>query len=178
MKKLTQRLLCIGMALIMVLALAACGDSGNGGGASQVGTWELTDLTFRTIEQGKLTAASNGTITLYSDNSYVVSCARNTYYSSDGGETYNPTNYMNAILYGTYELVSEDAELGEKSIKITAISRAIVNGYDTETAGATDADKEIMSSNELIGKELYLGSDGKISEMIDCAWFARIGNES
>lgn len=177
MKKLTQQLLCVGMALVMILALAACGDSGSSGGTVAIGTWELTDLTFRTIEQGKLATAFNSTITIYSDNTYVVASARNTLYSSDGGESYNPTNYINAILYGTYELINEDAELGEKTVKITTVSRAIVNGHDTETAGATDADKEIMSNNELLSKELYLGSDGKISEMIDSAWFVGIGNE-
>lgn len=178
MKKLTQQLLCVGMALVMILALAACGDSGSSGGTVAIGTWELTDLTFRTIEQGKLAAASNCTITIYSDNTYVVACARNTLYSSDGGESYNPTNYNNAILYGTYELVSEDAELGEKAVKVTTIDRVLRNGYDTAAAGPTDAEKEIMSNSELIGIDLYLGSDGKISEMIDVVWFVEIGSDA
>lgn len=176
MKKLTKRLLGVGMTLVMLLALAACGDGGKSGGFSEVGTWELTDVLIRTIDQGKLSAGANSTITLYSDNTFVLTCARNTYYSSDGGETFNPVSYSGALIRGTYEITNDDAELGEKTMKVTKISRIVKGNYDSD-ASATDADKELMANNELVGREIFLGSDGKMSEIIDIVWFTEIGKE-
>lgn len=166
MKKTVQKLLCAGMALAMLLALAACGDSGSGGGATMVGIWEMTDYIGQTIEQGKLSAGANSTIVLFSDNTYALSLTRNTYYSSDGGETYNPTNYNGLVAYGTYEITSEDAELGEKILKFVTIDRVVNGEYDTDVA-VTDTEKEIMASSDVVGKEIYLTSDGKMSELID-----------
>lgn len=166
MKKMTRRRLCVGMALAMTLALAACGNGGSSSGTTMVGIWEKTDYIGRTIEQGKLSAGANSTIVLFSDNTYALSLTRNTYYSSDGGETYNPTSYVGALAYGTYEITSDDAELGEKTMKFTTIDRVVAGEYDTDVA-VTDAEKEIMTGNEIIGKEIYLTSDGRMSELID-----------
>ena len=146
MKKM-RKLLCIGMALVMMLALASCnGGGGNSGGLTEVGTWELTDINMRTIEQGKLAAANHNTITLFSDNTFVLTSVVNTLYSSDGGETYNPTSYVNDIVHGKYEVTEKNEELNETTIKITEITRVTHEGYDSDT-DASDADKDALKNN-------------------------------
>lgn len=164
MKKM-KRLLGAGLALVMVLALAACGGEGSSGSSSIVGIWEATDYQGRTITQGKLATGYNSTMILLSDNTYILSIAQNAYYSSDNGETYNPTNYISVQVYGTYTITNEDAELGERTVQINTVDRVINAGYDTDES-ATEEDRALMADNPLIGAEYYLTSDGRMSEAI------------
>lgn len=177
MKKQIKAVLCISLALVIALALASCGESGSGsGGSTEVGTWELTELAPRTIDQGKLLAASHSTITTFSDNTFVLTEVQDTLYSSDGGETYNPTSYVNIIVHGKYETVSTDAELGESTIKITEITRVQQDDIDTDKA-ASDSDKQMMADCSAVGMEIILGADYKMSQIVPFDAFYYIGRE-
>lgn len=179
MKKYVKQLLCAALTIALVLSLAACGGNGGNSGAAEVGTWTLTDAKFVTIEQGKLVQTFSNTITLFSDNTYILSAVQNTYYSSDSGETFNPTYYANGSLYGTYETVSEDEELGEITVKIKSVTRIVTgDGIDTNTSSATDDYKtKFLTNSVLNGHEFILGSDYRMSEWVDTTeLFVDLGN--
>lgn len=160
MKK-TSRIMAFVLAVLAVLAMASCGGNK---GAEEVGTWEYSALSFRTIEQGKLGTGVFNAITVYSDGTFVLTAEQNTYYSSDGGETYNPVSDVYYIVRGTYETVEENAELGEKTIKINSITRVVTNEFDTETG--TDAQKAAMGTCEAVGQEIILDAAYKMSEPV------------
>lgn len=166
MKKQIRNVLCTTLALIMLLALTACG--GESGGATALGTWHISEVEMRTIEQGKLAAAIGSVITVYSDNTFVLVNIGNTYYSSDGGETYVPTMDCTFTVYGKCETVDTNEELGERTIKVTEITRVLGGteaGYNSDT-DASDAAKEAIKNNDFIGYEMILTGDYKIAEQV------------
>lgn len=158
MKKILSVVLCLSLMLGCACMLTACGGNA---GVTQVGTWEYAELTYRVIEQGKLNTGNFNNITLFSDNTFVLTVEMNTYYSSDGGETYNPVADNYYVVHGTYEVTDENAELGEKTIKIASITRVQTNEFDTETG--TDAQKAAMGTCETIGTEIILDAALKMS---------------
>lgn len=170
MKKQMKSVLCAVLAL-MIFALTACGSGG--GGATQVGTWESSEIELRTIEQGKLNTLRYNTITLYSDNTFTMVNTQNTYYSSDGGETFNPVSDVGCIVYGKYETVEINEEIGDHTIKIAEITRVQSGEFDSDT-DATDANKEAMKSGDAVGFEVILTSDHKISEVINVMPYYRL----
>lgn len=172
--KIIHRFLCAGMAVLMLFAFAACSSGDNGSGLSEVGTWQLTELSAETITQGMLLHAVHNTITLFSDNTFVLTCVYDTDYSSDGGETFNPISYVDRFVHGKYEVVGSNEELGEQTIKITEITQVSYGDYDS-VASATDEDKDAIKNNEVVGMEVILTSDHSMSEMISIMAFLNIG---
>lgn len=150
-------------ALMLMSLLAGCG--GGSDGATEVGTWENSEIELRTIEQGKLNTLRYNTITLYSDNTFTMVNTQNTYYSGDGGENFNPVNYISCIVSGKYETVDVNEEIGDRTIKFTEITRVQSGEFDSDK-DANDTNKEAMKSDEVIGVEIILTSDCKISEVI------------
>ncbi len=158
MKK--NKIVSVLVAMLMVvclLPLTACGDTG----VTEVVTASKSELSFEVIEQGKLAWSRCSTATLYSDNTYMIISAGGVYYSSDGGETYSPYADWGTIYYGTCEIVDENAELGERTIKITSIDRMVNGDYDSNTDEAAD-----LANNELIGTELILTDAHELSDII------------
>lgn len=171
MKKSITTIVTLALVVVMALAFIACSGSK---GATQIGTWESSVLNFTTIEQGKLGSAYINNITLYDDGTFVLTTVQNDYYSSDGGETYNPVSNIGVILYGKYETVELDEEIGDRTIKITEITRLVNHEFDSAVS-ASDADKEAIANNEAIGTEIILGSDHKMANQISALIFYKIG---
>lgn len=146
-------------ALMIVSLLAACGEGG-GSGATEVVTAVKSKISFTTIEQGKLTTSDYTAATLYSDNTYMIITSNNTYYSSDGGETFNPTNDLEIIVYGKCEITDENTELGERTIKITSVDRVVSGDYDSTVKG------DDLSENSFIGTELILTNTHELSDNV------------
>lgn len=153
-------------ALMLVSLLVSCGNSGDGsnGGTAEIVTATKSELRFNTIEQGKLTAGAFSTVTIYSDNTYMATTVLNTYYSSDGGETFNPTSDIEYVIYGKYEVVNTNDELGERTVKVTSVDRVAIAGTEI-----TDADT--LAENSFIGTELILTDSHELSELIDFSNF-------
>ena len=82
-------------------------------------------------------------------------------YTTDGTNWY-PLAQSTEYYYGTYELVSEDAELGEKIIRITSVTGCKGDGYDTtSTDYAPDEETETRINAKL---ELLKGFEFTLTE--------------
>lgn len=153
-------------ALMLSLAGLALFGGCSGTAVENLGIYHYNRSEYRVIEQGKLMNSYSDSMTIYSDNTFAVSCVYDSYYSSDG-EAYNPVYYSAYNMYGTYEVVSEDAELGEKTIQITDVTM-----FQVDTLSGSILKEEFSEelstavSETLIGKELLLTSDYKISEQL------------
>lgn len=173
MKKLAQRLWCVGMALVMVLSLAACGNSAPT--VAHKGTWELTNVRHMVYDGANVIITLSSNIALFSDNTFVLTDVVNELYSSDGGETYSPLIYKNVIAHGKYEVTEENEELNETTIKITEITSFAIDGIDSKEIEMSAEEKELyVTNNASVGVEIILGADGKMSEMIDMGNFVNI----
>lgn len=165
MKKLSK-LLVIALAVAMCLTgLCACG----GNVARE--TYTFREVTFRTIEQGKLGTGGYNILTLSSDGSFELTVCNDTYYSSDNGESYNPVSMLCATIYGKYEVTNEDKDLGDKTVKITEVSAVVIEDvkYEGETLSKLNAYAATGSTglNEsLVGKEVIVDKSHGISEKI------------
>ncbi len=158
MKKTLSIVLALVLALTCFLAVASAEGT-------TTGTWSLTTVSPRIIDQGALMTGENCTITLLEDGTYILTSAMCTLYSSDGGETYNPVFYGAATVYGTYEVTEIDEELGDTIINLLSVDRCVSGEYDSDV-DATDEVKAAMTAHATIGMEIILGSDHKVAEMI------------
>lgn len=173
MKKLTQRLLCVGMALVMVLSLAACGNAAPTD--AHKGTWELTNVDHIIHDGMNLILTKSSNIALFSDNTFVLTDVVILLYSSDGGETYSPLVYKNMNAHGKCEVIEENKELNETTIKITEITSFAVDGIDSTEMEMSAEEKELyVTNNASVGLEIILGADGKMSETVDMENFVNL----
>lgn len=136
----------------------------------EVGIYHYNLTNFSKITQGWLLASWADTITIYSDNTFSLSSVYDSYYSSDG-EAFSPVYYSACTAYGTYEIVSEDADLGEKTIKITDITKCVVDG-ETVVLKEEFTDKVIEATKKVLDKEVILTFDYKISDSISVSGVA------
>ena len=170
-----KKTLSIVLALALTLTCLFTCISASADAVSEVGVWELTEISRRDIEQGKLIYATNSTITLLPDGTYALSLVHNTNYSSDGGETYNPVSYIAIFAYGTYEVTEIDEDLGDVIITISSLDRVVNGDYDSAVSG-TDDDAAAMAAHSFVGAELILGGDHKLADMIDIMDFVEISH--
>lgn len=153
-------------AVMLSLAGLALFGGCSGTAVENLGIYHYNRSEFVVIEQGKLIRSYADSMTVYSDNTFAVSCIFDCYYSSDG-EAFNPVSYMSYNMYGTYEVISEDAELGEMTIQITDVTM-----FEVDTlSGAIQKENFSEALNAAVsegylGKELLLTSDYKISEQL------------
>lgn len=158
------------MALAAVLTLTAAGSmifAGCGENASakeDLGTYHYNRSEYAVITQGSLIRSYSETVTIYSDYTFSATFVFDCYYSSDG-ESFNPTAYKANTVYGVYEISYEDADLGEKGIKITDVTRVVTDGADVQKADFT-SDLTDVINDSVLGKEITLASDYKSSESI------------
>jgi|GEM_PF-6797728 len=87
-------------------------------------------------------------------------------YASDGTSWYALAE-ATELYYGTYEVVSEDAELGETVIKITSVTGAKGADFDTSSADYADVDETLKATveakeNLLTGMEFTLTPNGSM----------------
>lgn len=161
--------------LALVAALAATVScvgmfAGCSSAKEEVGTYHYNYSEFAKITQGSLIRSYSDVLTIYSDNTFTLSSVFDCYYSSDG-EAYNPVSYSACTAYGTYEVVSEDADLGEMTIKITDITKCVVDG-ETVVLKEEFTDKVIEATKKVIDKEVILTFDYKISDSISVSGVA------
>lgn len=149
MKKLTQRLLCVGMALAMLLVIAACGDSGNGGNdkggtagnAAVQGVYRYDSIFIISADYGPVVPGSQTQLlTLYSDGTYALANNRGGWTGTSAsnlnqeGFQYKCSMNYSTYVYGTYTEVSKDDTLEELTITLNDVSNVIssMNGYEAE----------------------------------------------
>ena len=160
-----MKILSIALALCLTMTcLLGCLTASAEGAVDQPEVWELTDIARRDIEQGKLITASNTTITLLPDGTYAMSMVGDTLYSSDGGETYNPTSYVAIFAYGKYEITEIDEDLGDVIINITSLDRVVCGDYDSAVDG-TEEDAAALAAHPIVGMEIILGGDHKPADV-------------
>ncbi len=162
MKKLLTILLSFCLILSSLMMTTGCAKNE---AVSEIGTWEKNDILFTTIEQGKTHTDLHSNLTLFSDNTYECTSVSNSYYSSDGGESFYPVCYITFIFYGKYESIGEDAALNERTIKLTSVDRVVCGEYDT-AVNVIESDKELMKNSSAVGQEIILGADHKLSDHI------------
>ena len=161
--KTMNRAIAILTIAALALAFLACPVLAEG---SLTGTWQNSVISFEVITQGKLCHAATAVLTLYEDNTFVLTDIYETSYSSDNGETYNPVSDVAVIVYGTYEVVETDEDLGESVIQFASVTRIL--------RGEEEADEEALSSCGLVGEEVIVSSDTKIDTVPNIRFF--IGN--
>lgn len=151
--------------LVLVIAALACVPfllTGCSGGGAQIdGIYHYSSISPATIDQGKLIRTTQESMTVFTDNTFSACSVNDTLYSSDG-VAYNPTYFAFCDLFGTYEVISEDTVLKEKTIKITDVTKVITadgeflqENFTAEQAAAVD--------EALVGKEIILTSDHEIA---------------
>ncbi len=174
MKKTLSIVLCLCIMLTGVMLFTGCSNETKT--IAEVGTWEVKDVSTAVIEQGKLISYYGNVITLYSDNTFVLTAMHKGLYSSDGGETYTPVADLNAFLYGKYEVTGTDDILNEKTIKITEVNRVVRDDYDSNKE-VSDADKEyyLSATSPAVGMEFILGSDHRMTGSVNVTAYMNIG---
>lgn len=165
MKKYVSVIICLVLFASCLAGLTACGknDAQAATGFSEVGIWENTDVTNSVVDGANISMPSHETIVLYSDNTFALVSVMEIYYSTDGGETYNPLYDWFAKVYGKYETVGTNEELGERTVKITEITRILHRDTNSDSDSAL---AEMVKNNGAIGKEIILGADYKMSEKV------------
>ena len=162
MKKFVSVVLCLVLFASCITGLAACGKNNDAQAASvsEVGMWDAANI----LMWSPTTPCANyEVITLFSDNTFHLTTCLLCYYTPDNGETYVQSFDFFATVRGKYETVSEDKELGEKTIKLTEITEIATRDTDSKQ-DSTLAEK--LKDNPAVGRELVLGMDHKISEQI------------
>lgn len=172
-----KKTLCIVLALTLTLTCLFTCVSALADAVPEVNMWELTEITRRDIEQGKLISTYSNSITLIPDGTFALALVSDTLYSSDGGETYNPVNYFTIFLYGTYEVTEVDEELGDVIINITSIDRVVRGDFDSAVNG-TEEDAAAMAGHPFVGAEIILGSDHRLAELVDMMQFLELSHYS
>lgn len=168
MKKAKRSIVVIIMVACMLATLVLSGCSEK---VEERGIYYYLDTVHSTIEQGQIMQTFSDTITIYSDNTFSSISTYYTLYSSDG-ETWAPAYSNCNIVYGTYEISNEDADLGEKTMKITGITGYydVVGNSKVDASKFTEAAKAKINE-EIINKEFILTSDSKISEKVSIGGF-------
>lgn len=163
------------MLLICSLLLTGCGsgNTGNAGnaGASIEGTHSALTVSTMSIEQGLLIFAGADTITIFSDNTFVLTSRADTYYSADGGQSVSNQGIQLTNLCGTFEVVDDNADIGERTIKITEVTYVQFNGedlvpgeeYELSGGGMTIPYSFESYAESWTGKEIILSSDALLT---------------
>ncbi len=164
MKKTLVKVLAMTFALCMLLAAIACGKAAPA--VTEVGTYQTSRLFFADYGSAKLANGAFNTITLYSDNTFVLCDVGTTSYSGDG-ETYNPLSLVDSVVHGTYEVVDKDEELKETTIKITSVTRVIGCGKDTDSADIDPKLKAMVTTDcPALGQEVIVSdADHSMTEI-------------
>lgn len=147
------------LAAVAAISLMFVGCSG--GGAELKGIYLNSIARYSVIEQGRLFHAYTTSMSVYTDDTFTANCVQNTLYSSDG-TSYNPTFFGIYTLYGTYEVVSEDAVLNETLIKIADVT-AIETADGMMEKSAFPAEVTEALNADIIGKEVILQPDLQLS---------------
>lgn len=159
MAKFKKAAAAFALAAVAAISLMFVGCSG--GGAELKGIYLNSIARYSVIEQGRLFHAYTTSMSVYTDDTFTANCVQNTLYSSDG-TSYNPTFFGIYTLYGTYEVVSEDAVLNETMIKIADVT-AIETADGMMEKSAFPAEVTEALNADIIGKEVILQADLQLS---------------
>ena len=162
MAKIKKAALAFVLAAVAAVSLMFVGCSG--GGAEVKGIYLNSIARYTVIEQGRLLAAYTTSMSVYTDDTFTANCVQNTLYSSDG-TAYNPTFFGIYTLYGTYEVVSEDAVLNETTVRISDVT-AIETADGMMEKSAFPAEVTEALNADIIGKEVILQADLQMNESL------------
>lgn len=160
MAKVKKAALAFVLAAVAAVSLLCVGCSG--GGAELKGIYCNSIASYSTIEQGYLVSTYNTSLSVYTDNTFTANAVQNTLYSSDGS-SFNPTFFGIYTLYGTYEVLSEDTDLNERTIKITEVNKIVTADGSFEGDAIPAAVTEVIGTS-LVGKEMILTGDYELTE--------------
>lgn len=165
MKKFTKLAMTAAVALTMVGSAAALAGCTGAPAKDLAGIYTNNSSKYMQITQGKIILSFADSITLFSDNTFAASCVYECYYSSDG-EAYNPATYIACNMYGSYEVVSEDADLGEKTIKLSDVTKIEYGNNGVAEKSEWNSELAEYVNTNLIGFSTILTSDYKMAEPI------------
>ncbi len=164
MKNSLKKTLCTIMVLTLAIACVACGNTQEKNTAvavTEVGTYKYSNLALYPFQGATLLNASFNALTLYSDNSFVLSNIADTFATSDF-ESLHRSAIVEAVAYGTYEVVSSNSELHEKTIKITSVTRVINGNTDTDSASiSADVKDWVIKNSGAVGTEITVNDDDR-----------------
>lgn len=159
MAKFKKAALCTVLAAVAAVSLMFVGCSS--GGAEIDGIYHYSSVNPVTIEQGRLIRTTQESMTIFTDNTFAAGCVNDTLYSSDG-TSYNPTYFGFYNMYGTYEVVSEDTTLNERTIKITDVTTLVTADGEFTKEEFPDAVNEALN-NSVIGIDMILTADYELT---------------
>ena len=156
-KKVALAFVLVAVAAVSLLCVGC-----SGGGAEIDGIYHYNTSEPEIIEQGRLLSTNSSSLTIYTDNTFAASALLDTLYSSDG-TSYNPTYFGFYNVYGTYEVLSEDTDLNERTIKITEVNKIVTADGSFEGDAIPAAVTEVIGTS-LVGKEMILTGDYELTE--------------
>ena len=159
MAKFKKAAAAFALAAVAAVSLMFVGCSG--GGAEIDGIYHYNSSEPEIIEQGRLLSTNSTSLTIFTDNTFSASAYLDTLYSSDG-TSYNPTYFGFYNMYGTYEVVSEDTTLNEKTIKITEVTTLVTADGEFAKEEFPDAVNEALN-NSVIGIDMILTADYELT---------------
>lgn len=160
MKKQIKKIICAAMILVVVLSLTACGNASQTAPAvTEVGTYKMSKLMLQPFSGATLVNASFNSLTLYSDNTFVLTNIADTGATSDF-ESLHRSAVIEVVAYGTYEVASSDKELQESTIRIKSVTRVINGNTDTNTATLDQDIKDfVLTKNGAVGSEIIVNDN-------------------
>lgn len=162
MKKAIRRVLCVTLALVMVFALTACSsgsNQGNSANVTEIGTYKHSRMMLVPFESAALVNAVFNSITLYSDQTFALTNIADTFATGDF-ESLHRSAIIDAVAYGTYEVVETNEELNESVIKITSITRVINGTTDTDIDEVSAENKDwVLTNNGIVGTEITVSNE-------------------
>ncbi len=180
MKKTLKRTLCTVMVIVLAIGFAGCGNTQETNAVAavtEVGTYKYSNMSLYPFQGVTLINAAFNAITLYSDNTFVLTNIADTFSTPDF-EDMHRIAIIDAIAYGTYEVVSTNSEIHESTIKITSVSRVINGDTDTDTADLSQDVKDwVIKNNGAVGTEIIVNDDDRSMTYVSILSF-RLGENS
>lgn len=166
MKRLAKKSLVAVVCAALAVVMLGCVLVGCSGGKESKGSYSMANIVAFDIGQGTLIQSFNDTLTAYSDETFSLVDDTEVWMKQDASVTVKSS--MVVYIEGTYETVSENAELGESTVRLTDVTAVAFNGqnlvegetYTMEGGGQTMEYSFESYASQWEGKEILLGSDG------------------
>ena len=159
MKRMAKKSLVAVVCAALAVVMLGCVLVGCSGGKEEKGTWycssaQFFDLGALGMATGIIFMPVSDTMTVYTDDTFVLTDSVDSWHQVDTGITLKSS--FTVVISGTVETVSENAELGESTIRISDVASVKYNGEELAYKG----NRAQVTVNRLKGKEILLGSDG------------------
>ena len=170
-KNLRKFVLVLAVAMLLTVLIGCASGPSNpaclgvwghsGGAAALVGHYSFLDPSH-------LLMSISDSIAIFDDKTFILVADYTVDYKNDEVYPWFPINVGTTVYYGTYEVVSTDADLGETVIKIVSVDRVKGATYDSASAEYANAEDDVKqgvdTSKQLLpGTEFTLGAYGNLT---------------